>query len=193
MRSAGAVVLSETEGPRTTVSIRPLLDSVGDFNQVAVGIAQINGAQFPDGSHAIHRAFFNVNFLLVQGCDDLLQRRRGQEAEIGGAGRGMGSLGVELVAALVQVDLLNAKGHGLAAFVGDDIHAQDFRIEVDGCVQVRHSQNEVVKMLQYKGHMRTMLVPNPADARTTGAAWLYAGMVLRNLIFRARRSKFTAA
>ncbi len=46
--------------------MRPGLERVGDFDQVAIRIAQINGTELSNGSLAINRTFFNMNFLFCQ-------------------------------------------------------------------------------------------------------------------------------
>lgn len=70
----------------------------------------------------------------------------------------MGGLGVDLMSALVQVDLLHAKGEGLAAFEVHKIHAEDFCIKIDRGIDVRHGKDKMVKLIQGEGHMVGMIV-----------------------------------
>lgn len=133
------------------------LDGDGNLNQIAVGIAQINGAKFPDGAVAFDRARFDVDFLLFQILHHGVERGRREEAEVGGSRRWMRRFGFELMSALVQVQSLDAEGERFAAVHLDEIHSQDFRVEIDGGINVGHSENEVIQMLQDKCHMRTML------------------------------------
>ena len=76
----------------------------------------------------------------------------GDETEVGGTGRGMGRLRVELVAALVEVDLLLAEMERLAAIKRDRVHAEDFGVEVDGCVDAGHGENNMVDLFDSECH-----------------------------------------
>lgn len=85
-------------------------------------------------------------------ADHFFHRREGDEAEVCGAGRGTGCLGLELVSALVEIDFLVAEFEGGAAVEGDDVHAEDFGVEVGGGVDVGDGQDEVVQLLEGEGH-----------------------------------------
>ena len=69
----------------------------------------------------------------------------------------MRRLRFELVSALVKVQPLDAKSEGRAAAVLDHIHSQNLRVKVDCGIDVGHSKNQVIQMLQDECHMRTML------------------------------------
>ena len=84
--------------------------------------------------------------------DDLLERRRGYEAQVGGAGRGVRGVRAELVSALVELDGLDAEGEVLAAVDHDHVHAEDFGVEVDGGVDAGDGKDEMIEPVKGEGH-----------------------------------------
>jgi hypothetical protein len=135
-----------------------MLEIIGDFDQVAVGIAKINGPEVAHSSVTLDRTGFDVNSQLSDVADDFVERSGGDEAEIGGAGCGVGGVWPDLVAALVELDGLRAKGEGLAAVQGYGVHAQDFGVEVDSGVNIGYGENEVVELIQGKGHVEGIIL-----------------------------------
>src|SRR5277367_2285073 len=81
---------------------------ISDFDEIAVGIAEIDRADLAHGSVALDRTGFDVDPQLGDVADDLVERRAGDEAKIGGAGHGVGRMRGGLVAALVKLDGLGA-------------------------------------------------------------------------------------
>src|SRR6185437_3790315 len=69
----------------------------------------------------------------------------------------MRRFGLELVSALMQVQALNAEGERLTALHLDDIHSQNLCVKVDRGIDIGHSENQVIQVLQDECHMRTML------------------------------------
>jgi hypothetical protein len=128
------------------------LKIVGYFDEVVVGVADVDGAEFADGSGALDWSFFDVDSQSGEIFDHLFERIEGDEAEIGGAGCGMLGLGIEFVAALVEVDLLVAELERFASVEFDQIHAEDFGVEVDGCVEAGHGEDYVVDLFDGEGH-----------------------------------------
>jgi hypothetical protein len=128
------------------------LEVIGYFDKVVVGVADVDGAEFAAGSDALDGAFFDVNAQGSEVFDYLFERVEGDEAEVGGAGCRVGGFGIEFVAALMEVDLLIAELERFAAVEFDYIHAEDFGVEVDGCVEVGHGENYVVDLFDVECH-----------------------------------------
>ena len=61
-------------------------------------------------------------------------------------------LGLELLAHLVEIDLLFSKPERLTIPERDQFHAQRGRIESDRCIYVGHRQNQVVEMIDNESH-----------------------------------------
>ena len=75
-----------------------------------------------------------------------------QEAQVTRAGCGTQSLGFDLLASLVQVDLLAAEGQGLApAGEGDGVHAEHTRVEGAGGLRVADREDEVIDAVDLHG------------------------------------------
>jgi hypothetical protein len=128
------------------------LQIVGNLDEVVVGVADVDGAELADRANAFDRPFLDVNAEGGEVFDDFFDGVEGDEAEVGGAGCGVRSLGVEFVAALVEVDLLIAELEGLAAVEGDYVHAEDLGVEVDACVYFRHGEDYVVDLFDGECH-----------------------------------------
>ena len=112
---------------------------------VEVGIAHIHREQGADGADFLHRSHLDGNALLAELAADLREGGAGDEAEVDGAGRGMLRLGLELLAVLVQVQLLTAEAQPRAAGAeGDDLESQDALVEVAGAGEVAHREYHVI-------------------------------------------------
>ena len=78
--------------------------------------------------------------------EDFPGRGRGDQAQVGAAGRGPGGVRGGLLPGLVQVDLAGAELQGAAPGAeGDRAHAQDPLVEAGGLVQVGDGQDQVVQ------------------------------------------------
>jgi hypothetical protein len=93
-----------------------------------------------------------VHFQVGEVADDFFHWREGDETEVCGARRGLGCSRLEFVSALVEIDFLVAEFEGGAALKGDDVHAEDFGVEVGCGVDVGDGQDDVVQLLQGEGH-----------------------------------------
>lgn len=133
-------------------TVKSALEIVRDLDEVVVGVADVDGAEFADRPGAFDGAFLDVDSQCREVFDHFFERVEGDEAEVGGAGCGMGRFRVEFVAALMEVDLLVAELERLAAFEDDPIHAEDFGVEVDGCVEVGHGEDDVVDLFDGECH-----------------------------------------
>jgi len=131
---------------------------VGYFDEVVVGIADVDGADFTDGAGAFDGAFFDVDAERGEVLDDFVERGEGDEAEVGGAWGWVGGFGVEFVAALVEIDLLVAEAERLAAVEGDGVHAEDFGVKVDGGVEIGYGEDYVVELFDGEWHRTGMIV-----------------------------------
>src|SRR5580704_8360426 len=76
---------------------------IGNFDQVAVRIADIYGPNFAHRSVALDRTGLNVDAKFCDVADDLIERSAGDETEIGRSRSWMCSVGFELVAALMKL------------------------------------------------------------------------------------------
>jgi hypothetical protein len=135
-----------------------------DLDEVAIGIAKIYGAEFAQCPVALDWTFFDVHPHRSCILDDLLQGAGGNEAEVSGAGYGVRCLEIRFVAAMMQLYGLDTKSKGLLASQGDDVHAQEFRVENDGCVNVGNGQNQVIEPVESKSHSAGMITPQGLDA-----------------------------
>src|SRR4051794_4696591 len=88
---------------------------VRDLDQVLVRVANVDRLDRADGAGAWSRPGDDRHVALLQMRDDLGEGRRGDEAQIGGAGRG--SIGDQAgdVVGRVQIDLLLAEAQRGAA------------------------------------------------------------------------------
>ena len=99
----------------------------GNFDQIGVGVTEVDRPEWPDRPRPGHRAFKDRHAQGVQMLDDLGQRSVGDEAQVSGTGRGLRRLRLELLALLVQIDLLRAERQRLASLPeGDDLHPHAF-------------------------------------------------------------------
>src|ERR1700744_1698634 len=96
--------LRMTELFESALTLVPLPHLVRDLDEIAVGVAEIDGAELAAGADAIDGAAFDGDVLRLKLGDDLRDGRGGQETKVGGAGRGRVGLGLVLGAVLVQVD-----------------------------------------------------------------------------------------
>jgi hypothetical protein len=85
----------------------------GDFDQVGVGVTKVDRLEAAYRPGPGHRAFEDRHVQGVQMLDDLGERSIGEEAQVGGTGRRLRCLRLELLAPLVQVDLLRAERSAL--------------------------------------------------------------------------------
>jgi len=83
-------------------------DHVGQFDQVAIRIAQINTSKFPSRASPFYHptAFENFHFLLIQILNDLIHVLLDKETEICTTWLNDLGFGLEFLASDVQVDLL---------------------------------------------------------------------------------------
>src|ERR1017187_7400366 len=70
----------------------------------------------------------------------------------------MGGFGVHLMSALLKFDHLLAEGKSLSAIYGEQLHAEDFRVKVNGDVDVGDGEDEVVERIHGYGHIRRMIL-----------------------------------
>lgn len=64
----------------------------------------------------------------------------------------MSGLGLEFMTTLVQVNLLRAKHKSLAISERNGLHSQCFRIEVNGHINIRNRQDEMIKVVDSERH-----------------------------------------
>jgi hypothetical protein len=85
-------------------------------------------------------------------ADDFFHRRERDEADVRRAGCRAACLWLEFVSSLVEIDFLVAEFESCAALEGDDVHAEDFAVEVGCGVDVGDGQDDVVQLFQGEGH-----------------------------------------
>src|SRR5579872_5366424 len=92
---------------------------------------------------------------------DFGQRRCGDETEIGRAWRWSQSLGFELMAEKMKIDLLHAKTQRFPSFIEClELHAENIQIEGASTFEIRHREYEMIEMVD-RDHRRAF-----ADFRT---------------------------
>src|SRR6185437_6959979 len=118
-----------------------------DLDEIAVGIAEVDGDHRPEGAEARHRPDLDGNPASGEMADDPGNGLLGDEAEISRADGRQRRLRLELVAGDVQIDLLAPEGYGgrSHSFVGrHDTGADDARIEIECCLEIAHRQDEMI-------------------------------------------------
>jgi len=125
--------------------LRVCLLIAGDFEEIAVGVAEVDRDHGAEGSVAVDGALFDGDFEGFEVGDGLFGCGFGNEAEVGGAGGGFGGLGVEGVVGLVEVDLHVSEVEGPAAFDLDGLEAEGGFVKVECGFEVRYGENEVVQ------------------------------------------------
>ena len=81
------------------------------------------------------------------------QRRIGNQAKIGRAGRGVRRFGVDFVALLVQIEFVRAEVQGSAAIAGSlHLHAQSALVKIAGSVNMLDRQHQMVEAIHLESH-----------------------------------------
>src|SRR6185437_15376355 len=123
----------------------------GDFDEVAVGIAEIDRHHRPERALALDRAELDGDAAGLDVAAHLGDGRLGDQAEIAGADRDMRRLRLELAAFDVDVDFLPAEADRSRALAvrGGRHHAgaQHALIEAEGRLEVAHGEHDVVEAI----------------------------------------------
>lgn len=123
----------------------------GDFDEIEVRVADVDGADPLRGAGACHGALHDGPVGLRQPFDHRVERDRGDEAQIQRARHRQVRLGLELLPAHVQIDLLVAEAKGDAPLAeAFELHAQHARVEIDGGVGLRGGQHQVVEVVDHE-------------------------------------------
>src|SRR6266571_427723 len=121
-------------------------DVIRDFDQVAVGVAEVERSHRPGGAGFIDRALENVDALRAHVRHRVGQWHHRDETHVRRTGNRMLRMRHEFTAGLVKIDLLRAECEGGAALPeSDDGHAQDALVERATRLDAGHSQHEVVE------------------------------------------------
>src|SRR2546426_181566 len=119
---------------------------VGDLDQIAVGVAEVDRLEGAAGARALDRSLLDGDAPCSQVLDPPRQRLAREQAHVGGPRRRPRGLGVELPPGLVQVDLLGAESQRRAPLAeDDDLHAQHALVKLSGGGDVAHGEDEVVE------------------------------------------------
>ena len=70
----------------------------------------------------------------------------------------MSRFGVHLMSALLKFDHLLAEGKSLSSIHGEQFHAEDLRVKVNGVVDVGDGEDEVVERIHGYGHIRWIIL-----------------------------------
>jgi hypothetical protein len=85
----------------------------------------------------------------------------------------MGGFGGRLMSALLKFDHLLAEGKSLSAIHDEQLHPEDFRVKVNGDVDVSDSEDEVVERIHGYGHINRMILapgrPGKSKRQRVGA------------------------
>ena len=122
------------------------LKSVRNFDEVSIGIAEVDGEDRRGGAGAPNGSFEEGYAAGLQMVGDVRDGRGGEEAEVGGSWRRLIRPGLELPALLVQVDLLVSEREGLASLAElDGTHSEHALIERAGGLDVPHREDKVIQ------------------------------------------------
>src|SRR4051794_19895507 len=128
-----------------------------DFHQVAIGIAAVHRLHGSQRTGAFSRACQDGDAAVVQVRDHLIRWRRGDEAEVGGAGSVVvaGDPGARIGAARAHVDLLPAELQRGAVVRAEvlALHAEYALIPGGGDLHVLHVQHDVVDAVDGEAHV----------------------------------------
>src|SRR5690242_9910519 len=116
---------------------------IRDFDEVLVGVADIDGLHCADSAGARPGAGDDRHAAIPEMRDDLGERRLGDKAEIAGA-RGwlIGDQAGDVVSRM-QIDLLLAETQrGTALAKSDDLHPENARVELAGLGDIGDGQDE---------------------------------------------------
>jgi len=98
----------------------------GNYDQVGVGVTEIDRADRPDRTCTWHRHFNDRHAERVQRHDYFGQRGIDDEAQVGGTGHRLARFRLEYFSPLVQVDLLRAKDQRLISVTAWPIYTGDY-------------------------------------------------------------------
>jgi hypothetical protein len=119
----------------------------GDFKQIAVRVAEVEGSHPAESSITFYRTFFNDDPDRLQMGKGVFRWAVSDKAEIARARRRVCSFGVEGLVCLVEVDLLMAEFECPATFGFDSLKSEGAGVEVDGDGDRGDRENEVVEAL----------------------------------------------
>src|SRR6187402_284726 len=139
---------SPQAGPNWEDSLRRFVVD-GDFDEIAVGVAEVEGGHRAEGARASDRAFFYCDLFFRQMLEDFLDLLGGDKAEIGGTRRGVRCLGIEGVVLLVKIDLLTAEMQTPAAIFLARFEVQRAVVEVERRGDAGNGKNEVVEAVDH--------------------------------------------
>src|SRR5262245_37857349 len=82
--------------------------------------------------------------------DDLGDQNRSYKANVCRPGGGLVCYQSTLASSLLQINLLRAEGQSFPAFAkGNNLHAQHFRVELTGCINIFNCKNHVVDAVDF--------------------------------------------
>jgi hypothetical protein len=120
---------------------------VGELDEIVVRVTDVEGTDRTVGSKTVHWALFDGYVEVAELGGDLIERSSDNQAEVGRARPRLRSVRDELVAMLVEIDLLVAQVHGAAPIGVDDLHAET-PIEDAGLLNIGDSENEVIDAVE---------------------------------------------
>ena len=119
---------------------------VCDLDEVVVGVSEVDGSDRTDGASARDRTFQDGHAAQMEVIDDLAERRCCNQADVSRTWSGRVSLGLELLALLMEIDLLLREIQSLSSSgKRDDFHAEYLLVEAAGRFNVGDCQDDVVK------------------------------------------------
>ncbi len=122
------------------------LTVVCDLDEVVVRVSEVDGSDRADGASACNWTLQDGHATLTKVVDDLDERRGCNQADVCRTWSRRVSLGLELLAPLVEVDLLLREAQGLPpSSEREDLHAQYLLVEAAGRFNVGDCQDNVVK------------------------------------------------
>lgn len=119
---------------------------VCDLDEVVVGVSEVDGSDRTDGSSARDRTFQDGHAAQTKVIDDLAERRGCNQADVSRTWSGRECLGLELLALLMEIDLLLRETQSISSSgKRDDFHAEYLLVEAAGRFNVGDCQDDVVK------------------------------------------------
>ena len=129
----------------------PSLFGVGDFNEVAVGIPDVDRAERILGARSRHGAEFDRDAFRIEVLDPVFNGGCAQKAEIGASFGRAARMRRDFPALEMKIDFLAAQTNGFSAGAeGDFTAAENAAVEVERFSKVRHGEHEVVERVELR-------------------------------------------
>ena len=132
-------------------------DLVGNFDQIAVRVAQIDGLDRSGGAIAGDGTFDDLRSVARKMLHPVCQRGGAEKTQVRAACRRPVCVGLKGVGRRVQIDLVKTKlqrcaGGSVGRCEGDRLHPENGRVKRATRADVRNGQDKVIQMMEC-GHL----------------------------------------